>query len=298
MDGEKLWLFFAESVICRRPFVEGRTPRWCPGGTIRVVQSENGIRWTKPVTVLEQSTDNIPKVIANQLTVANDGHWVLPFWREVPKSDWSERCPSDALPSAGVLMSYDRGATWDVSEDIIHLDTWLIEGTVVPISDGKILQMFRTSIGAVYWSKSSNGGRTWTHPERSLHLPNPNSKINLIRLEGSNSLALAYNHEGGVSRMRTNLFVAISSDEGATWNKVAEIETERNIHSKYHYPSLVQDGCRLIVAYSSMFTTSLEVPEPPGIGGIHVAEIDLRAVDLSSASLLPELSSEESDAMP
>jgi hypothetical protein len=112
------------------------------------------------------------------------------------------------------------------------------------------------------------------------------------RLHGSSDkLALAYNHIGGPSRdhLRTDLFVAISSDQGKTWNKIAELETVHNVLSKWHYPTLAQDECRLLVAYSSMHNAMYPFDNPPDIGAIHLAEIDLRRADLSEKTRLVEM---------
>ena len=63
-------------------------------------------------------------------------------------------------------------------------------------------------------------GRTWSTPGPT-GLPNPDSKTHVIRLRGSNDLAIAFNdhqkyHEDGFTRFRTRLRVAISRDDGKT----------------------------------------------------------------------------------
>eukprot|EP00240_Pyramimonas_obovata_P011027 CAMPEP_0118937268 /NCGR_PEP_ID=MMETSP1169-20130426/22191_1 /TAXON_ID=36882 /ORGANISM="Pyramimonas obovata, Strain CCMP722" /LENGTH=109 /DNA_ID=CAMNT_0006880851 /DNA_START=30 /DNA_END=359 /DNA_ORIENTATION=+ len=85
------------------------------------------------------------------------------------------------------------------------------------------------------------------------------------------------------------MFVAISEDNGGTWNKIAELETIHNVLSKWHYPTIAQDECRLLVAYSSMHNRMFPFDDPPDIGAIHLAEIDLRKADLSGRSQLPEI---------
>eukprot|EP00976_Prorocentrum_cordatum_P061470 1176315-Prorocentrum_minimum.AAC.1 len=84
LDGNILWLFFSESQVCRRvkPFNKpDAVTRWCPGGNLKYVQSENGVRWTKPVTILTQvQSDGVPNVLANQLVVLAAGRWLLPYW--------------------------------------------------------------------------------------------------------------------------------------------------------------------------------------------------------------------------
>jgi hypothetical protein len=99
-----LWLFYSESVYCRKaipcrscPFTpceikETSTlchmePKlWVPGGDIKVITSVGSLEnnaWSPARTVLSQSSDGgIPKVISNSVTVLSTGEWLLPFWRE------------------------------------------------------------------------------------------------------------------------------------------------------------------------------------------------------------------------
>ena len=52
-----------------------------------------------------------------------------------------------------------------------------------------------------------------------------------------------------------------------------------------------QDGCRLLVAYSSLHRYSSFGPEDVDdvVGGIHLAEVDLRRADVSPATALPDI---------
>ena len=96
---------------------------------------------------------------------------------------------------------------------------------------------------------------------------------------------------GGPTRehLRTDLFVAISADNGNSWSKIAELETVHNVLSKWHYPTIAQEECRLLVAYSSMHNSMFPFDEPPDIGAIHLAEVDLRLADISENNKLPEI---------
>lgn len=55
------------------------------GGDIKLVRSTDGLTWSPPKVVLSQlSQGNVPKVIANRPVALDDGHILLPFWREDP----------------------------------------------------------------------------------------------------------------------------------------------------------------------------------------------------------------------
>jgi len=305
-----IWLFYAESVSCHRPANKARNmpSRWAPGGTIKYVQSEDGVVWSKPVTLWEQWKDGgVPKVIANQLVVlrspekpGSPGVWVLPYWQEVPSTkELVPGCPSEGESFAGALLSLDNGKTWRRSSRVEPVDgngpVWLIEGTVAELHNGTLLQVFRSHSGILYKSVSSDSGRSWSQP-RPLGLPNPNSKANLIRLEGERPLlALAYNHNETIGQ-RVNLWVALSDDWGETWHKVAELEGVPEDDVMQHYPTMAQSGCRLLVAYSTFYRLTPRCaasnpvcpPEPPrGQSGIRLAEIDLSKADMGKGTLIP-----------
>ncbi|CAL6386352.1 unnamed protein product [Bathycoccus prasinos] len=288
LSGETLTLFFAESSTCIKPgggvaAIDGADiPRWAPGGDIRFATTRDGFRWSKRVELLTQSYNTgIPKVIANPAIQISQGDHkgtlILPYWEEVPRmSTKREGCPSpDATPSAGALISKDNGRTWKPSESsLTDSETWLIEGTMAELSNSSVLHLFRTSVGEIYKSLSDDGGRTWTKAS-STGLPNPNSKIHLLRL-ADGRLALAYNHD---RKYRANLYVAISEDDGGNWHLAAIVE-KGSESSMYAYPTMVEDECKLYVAYSIMTRRDWkEIQErtahEPNGGGIYVAEIDL-----------------------
>jgi hypothetical protein len=197
---------------------------------------------------------------------------------------WSE-------PNAGALVSSDGGRTWEPSAGLQDDDTWLIEGTAAELNDGRVLHLFRTSVGTIYKSVSSDGGNTWSKAVSS-GLPNPNSKFHLMRLSDG-TLALAYNHH---NRARTNLFVALSGDGGDTWHLVGRAEDGSGEEEKSRglmaaYPTMYQDGCRLLVSYSIMERRAwLEVQDraagTQNAGGIKIAEVDLAAAKMTAANLI------------
>lgn len=91
-------------------------------------------------------------------------------------------------------------------------------------------------------SRTQDMGRTWSAAE-PLALPNPNSKMHMIRLEPSGLLAAVINnHHRSVAcrNCRTNLHVVVSSDEGVTWRNVATLEDTMESNVRVHYPTLVQ----------------------------------------------------------
>lgn len=154
--------------------------------------------------------------------------------------------------------------------------TWLIEGTLVTLENGQLLHLFRTSAGFIYAARSNDGGISWSTPTPTK-LPNNNSKVHALVLSNG-ALVLAYNNH--VSRANTDgvrsyLTVAVSLDQAATWRLLASLETSTEPGHRFHYPTMLQVGCRLLVAYTISFKSG-PWHGPAGMpSGIRIASIAL-----------------------
>ena len=199
-----------------------------------------------------------PKVTANKPALLSTGEWLLPFWRErAMLSTKGPECASQrGRESAGVLVSRDRGATWTSREVLTTKGTWLIENAVVEgAKPGSAYMVFRTQTGSLFASSSAGGGTGWSRPAAVPGVPNPNSKVDLIRLHPTGDLLLAFNDHkrplllrprdplvpmdphalarlpvtGECRKCRSHLRLAISRDGGQSFKRVASIEEEVTI---------------------------------------------------------------------
>jgi hypothetical protein len=110
------------------------------------------------------------------------------------------------------------------------------------------------SADRIYVSRSSDFGRTWTEPERTV-LPNNNASIRAIKLR-SGRIAMVFNPVSANDdpnltvwpKKRYPVTIALSKDEGKTWPYMRKIETgdnfcgEKNQHlnRRYEYPWIHQ----------------------------------------------------------
>ena len=164
---------------------------------------------------------------------------------------------------AGVLLSTDRGASWRSSGKLSDPRTDLIEGVAMELSD-RVLMLFRTKIGCVFASASTDSGSTWT-AAAPLNVPNSNTKFDAIVLSPySDTILMALNnHRRGpfCEGCRTHLHLIASPDGGVSWRHVASVEDEIRTGVRIHYPTMLQlDDSRVLVAYSRFYLGKCAAP--------------------------------------
>jgi sialidase-1 len=156
------------------------------------------------------------------------GRLVVPAARHsLPGEKFSPR--SQAL----CYLSDDKGATWRQSETVLEAPadskSGLQEPGVVVLADGRLLMLLRTDQGCQMKSYSSDGGNTWSPVERT-ELPSPVAPATVKRLPGSDDLLVVWNDHTDIDKKlkgkRTPLTVAVSRDNGQTWEHRKHIETE------------------------------------------------------------------------
>jgi predicted neuraminidase len=152
---------------------------------------------------------------------------------------------SDGFNFGLVAISEDQGKTWQCSLPIVGRG--LNQPSLVEKKDGSLVAYMRQDgdePSKIMISYSNDQGYSWSFAERS-ELPNPGASVEVIKLKSGNWL-LAYND---VEDGRYSLAVALSDDEGATWNWKRNIEFKKG--SSFSYPSVIQaqDG-KIHLTYS------------------------------------------------
>lgn len=90
------------------------------------------------------------------------------------------------------------------------------------------------AVDAIQVSRTADGGRSWSAPV-SAGLPNPDSGLDVIRLSDGR-LLLAFNDS---AHTRFELKLAISADDGATWQRKATLARDASLYG-VSYPFLLQ----------------------------------------------------------
>ncbi|MCE7070867.1 glycoside hydrolase [Dyadobacter sp. CY327] len=132
------------------------------------------------------------------------------------------------------LYSYfsdDNGASWKSGKQVPN-STKIItqEPAVIELKDGRIMMLIRSDSGVQQLSYSADKGVTWSHIESST-IYSPVSPASIARIPSTGDLLLVWNNnkikeEGWHGGARTPLTVAISKDEGKTWEHVKNIESD------------------------------------------------------------------------
>lgn len=122
-------------------------------------------------------------------------------------------------------FSDDNGVSWTSSEAVPNnSDIITQEPGVVELEDGTIMMFIRASGGVQQLSYSKDRGETWSHIKPSK-IKSPVAPASITRIPSTGDLLLAWNNNG-TDQKRTPLSIAISRDEGATWERTKDLEND------------------------------------------------------------------------
>lgn len=135
-----------------------------------------------------------------------------------------------------VDRSTDEGKTWKRSNPFPVPDRFnQIQPTLFEAKDGKVVALMRSSNPrAICRAESKDGGETFS-PAVETDLANPSAGIDCVKTS-EGDVFLIYNPN---ALLRTPISLARSTDDGKTWKKVADLETEPG---EYSYPAIIQSA--------------------------------------------------------
>jgi len=200
--------------------------------------TDHGATWSNPEPVVPGDHGGRGPV-KNKIVVLQDNTWAAPASLEGPKAGFGRK----RVWRSFVDLSEDQGHTWTKGPEMMPEEAgWgSIQPTIWESRPGHVHMLTRSSRGSrapVWRADSVDGGRTWGKMYRTK-LPNNNSGLDVCKLPLSGTLVLAYNP---TTEDRFPLQLAISTDNGATWNLGYNVETEsggvKEGH-EYSYPACV-----------------------------------------------------------
>lgn len=141
-------------------------------------------------------------------------------------------------------FSDDNGKTWRKSKTDLDLpESGADEPGLVELKDGSVLMIIRTELGKIYKSYSHDSGFTWTNPEATA-LTSPSSPATIKRIPETRDLIIVWNNS---LDKRVPLTVAISRDEGKTWQNFKNLESEERY--SYAYASVTFVKKKVLFTY-------------------------------------------------
>lgn len=208
--------------------------------------------WSAPVEVI---VDRIGYYVLNNDRVVQlkSGRLIAPLalhnLADYEQPDW-----------AGRILCYvsdDNGRTWKRNPEAEFAGAGeggsritVQEPGVLELKDGSVLMWMRTNAGAQYQCRSTDDGWTWSKLEPGA-LVSPLSPATIERIPSTGDLLAAWNDHRdvavGLKGLRTPYCVAISRDEGRSWNEVRVMEDDPN--GWYCYTAMDFVGGRVILGH-------------------------------------------------
>lgn len=154
----------------------------------------------------------------------------------------------------GALYSYysdDGGRTWQSGSQVPDTTNIVTqEPGLIELRNGKVLMFIRSSGGVQQLSYSADDGISWSHIVPS-DITSPLSPASMARIPDTGDLVLVWNNNDGtdesIKNKRTPLTVAISKDEGKTWEHIQNVETAKQ--GLYCYTAIHFAGKYMLLEY-------------------------------------------------
>lgn len=111
--------------------------------------------------------------------------------------------------------------------------------------------------------------------------------VKVMRLQPEGPIVLAFNdHQRNTmivegeevavpEKCRTQLTLALSGDDGRSWRRIGVLRGGKAPGLRFHYPWMLQSGCKLLVAYSKFYVSGFKHSENDRELGIRLAHVQL-----------------------
>ncbi len=204
---------------------------------------DEGKSWSCAVCVTPQSGYN---VINNaRMIQLSSGRLLAPicYTPDIDRPDWHV--------ISTCFFSDDNGKTWEKSKTNLNLPKrGADEPGLVELKDGSVLMIIRTYLGRIYKSYSFDNGLTWSRP-KPMDLVSPGSPATVKRIPSTGDLLIVWNNNYEPDTVgagaRTPLTVAISKDEGETWENFKNLESSARY--RYAYTSITFVEKKVLFTY-------------------------------------------------
>lgn len=224
--------------------------------TLTMLSKDNGLTWSEPVELVPGDTSggrgpvrNKPVRLAGGRVLAGasteQGLWQA--FADISDDDgrtWRKSSIVDIKD-----LRYRQGEKTAESDIAVSQQSFYGRGVIQPSlwqnGDGSVHMLLRSSEGFIYRSDSKDGGETWCSAY-AMELPNNNSGLDLVRTERG-VLFLVCNPVAANWGLRSPLSLFRSDNDGGSWRKVLDLETEP---AEFSYPAIIAQGDTLYITYT------------------------------------------------
>lgn len=160
----------------------------------------------------------------------------------------------DNRGALGCYYSDDNGKSWQSGQWVPNKDSVITqEPGITELKDGSILMNIRANGGFQYYSYSKDKGQTWSQVVPST-IASPVSPASIARIPSTGHLLLVWNNngakgEGYFKGKRTPLTIAISKDEGKSWQHLKNLEEDPE--GTFCYTAIHFVGNQVLLGYGS-----------------------------------------------
>ena len=183
------------------------------------ISTDEAKSWSEPIRCMDADGYHV---------VNNDRFVQLPNGRIIFPTALHEK-PNWANGQIMCYYSDDNGKTWVKSQQVANPENIVLqEPGIVELKDNKLMMFCRTGSGVQYFSFSDDQGISWT-PIKPGNIRSPLSPASIERIPSTGDLLLVWNNNFKTGRdggKRTPFNLAISKDEGETWQKIKTIESD------------------------------------------------------------------------
>lgn len=224
--------------------------------TMLMESADNGQSWSNPRELVAGDNSGGRGPVRNKLLCLSSGRLLAGastehgLWKAyADRSDDGGQSWTLSNPIEVVDLEYRTGEKTAVSNIAVSEQSFYGRGVIQPSlwesADGSVHMLLRSSEGFIYRSDSFDRGVSWcsAYP---IELPNNNSGLDLTRGDDGN-LYLVCNPVAANWGMRSPLSLFKSEDDGASWQKLCDLETEKG---EFSYPAIISFGKMLYISYT------------------------------------------------
>lgn len=200
--------------------------------------TDNGLTWSNPEKI-NTIKNEYQHAAASRAILLSNGRILLPM----------------AIGGTGTqnyvfcYYSDDKGETWTATKLFKMKNNELYEPCIEELETGRLIMTLRNQSGKIIFAFSDDNGLTWIDFLKS-NIDSPDAPSVIARVPGTEDLILIWNNNTRIKdyQNRSPLSLAISHDDGKTWDYLFDIENRPNIGA--YYPTINFNSEKLLITYT------------------------------------------------